>query len=74
MASLPGEPGTPHSERVDLRSAEELFGPDRPARSPAELSAIMRHSMGETDRPPELQRQRDPDAPDVRWIREELGL
>lgn len=54
-----------------LPDAEELFGPDRPPRSPAELSAIVRHSMGLADAPP---RQRDPNAPDVSTIRQELGL
>jgi hypothetical protein len=70
----PREPGTPHGEPVDLPSAEELFGPDRPARSPGELSAILRHSMGETDRPPELARDPYPDGPDVSELRRELGL
>jgi hypothetical protein len=68
---LPSEPGTPHSEPVDLPSADELFGPDRPARSPDEISAIMRHAMGLADAPP---RPPDPDHPDVSAIRQELGL
>jgi hypothetical protein len=56
----------------DLPSIEELtIEPPGPDRSPAELSAIMRHSMGLADAPP---RQPDTDRPDVSAIRQELGL
>jgi hypothetical protein len=64
---MPGYPGSDPA----LPDAEELFGPDRPARSPAELSAIMMHSIGLTDAPP---RQPDPDGPDVSDLSRELGL
>jgi hypothetical protein len=68
----PGEPGYPGSEPLGLPDIESLtIEPPGPGRSPEELSAIMRHSMGLTDAPP---RQRDPDAPDVSAIRGELGL
>jgi hypothetical protein len=68
---MPHEPGQPHTGPL-LPDAEELFGPDRPERSPAEVGqAIMRHSMGLADAPPEL---RPADGPDVSAIREELGL
>jgi hypothetical protein len=46
--------------------------PPTSGRSPDELSAIMRHSMGEIDIPPELQRHQD--GLDVSELREALGL
>jgi hypothetical protein len=71
---LTSEPGYPGSD-PRLPDIEELtVEPPGPGRPPAELSAIMRHSMGEIDAPVALQRQRDPGAPDVSGIREELGL
>jgi hypothetical protein len=71
LASEPGHPGSDPR----LSSIEELtIEPPGPDRSPAELSAIMRHSIGEIDMPAELRRQRDAEAPDTTALREELGL
>ena len=57
---------------LDLPSIEELtVEPPFPGRTPAELSAILRRSMGLADAPP---RQADPGRPDVSAIRQELGL
>jgi hypothetical protein len=70
MAS--GEPGYPGGEPLGLPDIEALtVAPPSAGRSPEEPSAIMRHSMGLADAPP---RQRDPGAPDVSELREELGL
>jgi hypothetical protein len=72
MTSHPvGDPGYPGSD-PRLPGIEELtIEPPGPGRSPAELSAIMRHSMGLADAPP---RRPDTDRPDVSAIRQELGL
>jgi hypothetical protein len=65
LTTQPGsDPRLPSIKELTI----ELPGPDR---SPAALSANMRHSMGLADAPP---RQPDPDAPDVGWLAEELGL
>jgi hypothetical protein len=65
LTTQPGsDPRLPSIKELTI----ELPGPDR---SPAALSANMRHSMGLADAPP---RQPDSDAPDVGWLAEELGL
>ena len=75
MTSHPvGETGYPGSD-PRLPGIEELaIQPPGPVRSPQEMSAIMRHSMGEIDAPAELRRQQYPDGPDVSELRTELGL
>jgi hypothetical protein len=72
MTSHPvGEPGYPGSD-PRLPDIEELtIEPPGPGRSPSELSAIMRHSMGLADAPPGL---RPADGPDTSDLRAALGL
>lgn len=55
----------------DLPDIEQLVSRDpEPERGPGELSALVRHQMGEADAP-----QRQPaDRPDVAGLRRELGL
>jgi hypothetical protein len=65
MASYPG------SDPRDLPIEALTIEPPSPGRSPSELSAIMRHSMGLADAPPRIP---DPDWPDVSELRRELGL
>ncbi len=55
----------------DLPDIEQLTSREAAERSPGELSAHLRHQMGEADPPA---RQRDPASPDVSDLRSELGL